>query len=370
MLRETLSPRERVRCSLRHEVPDRIPIHAKMEKEVWPRLQAHFAVSDNEAVMSRLGIDIRTLALDYIGPSPRVFPDGSFVDHWGCHRKVHEHPYGIYFEYAGHPLSEARSVSELDDFVWPSADWWDVSRVPDQIALFNREAEHCILYEAGGIFELAWGLRGLDRLLMDMVEQPEIAQAIFARLTDTFIELGNRVLGAADGRVDIAWTWDDVGTQNGLMMSPRMWTQQLKPHHVRFNKALKKHDVTIMYHSDGGVFDLIDGFIDMGIEVLNPLQPRAVGMDPARIKARYGHQLSFHGGIDIQHTLPFGSPADVIAEVEACIRVLGAGGGYILAPTHLIQADTSVQNILALFETARSTPVPAAAHEQQLVRQP
>jgi len=358
-LTEYMSPRERVACSLRHEIPDRIPLHMKAEKEVWPRLQEYLGVTDDEEVMDRLGIDIRSIAPTYVGPSPKVFPDGSFIDPWGFHRKVVQHKFGSYFEYAGYPLADAKTVEDVENFAWPQADWWDLSDIPDQINKINRKTEYCILYEAGSAFEMAWGLRGLEQFLMDMVMRPEIPQAILTRWTDFWIELGRRVLEAADGRVDIAWTWDDVGIQNGPMISPAMWEEHIKPHHVRLSKVLKEYGVTLMYHSCGSIVRFIDGFIDMGVEVLNPLQPRAKGMDLAWIKATYGDQLSFHGAMDIQRTLPYGTPEEVAAEVRDRVQILGAGGGYILAPAHLIQADTAVENILTMFDAARSTPVPA-----------
>jgi uroporphyrinogen decarboxylase len=142
------------------------------------------------------------------------------------------------------------------------------------------------------------------------------------------------------------------------MISPQMWEKQIKPHHVRINRTLKDYDVTLMYHSCGSIMPFIDGLIDMGVEILNPLQPRARGIDLPHIKATYGNQISFHGAMDIQQTLPHGTTEDVAAEVRDRIQVLGAGGGYILAPAHMIQGDTSAENIVAMYETARSTPVP------------
>jgi uroporphyrinogen decarboxylase len=186
-----------------------------------------------------------------------------------------------------------------------------------------------------------------------------MAQAILTRWADFWIDLGCRVLEAADGRIDIAWTWDDIGTQHAPMISPRMWEEQIKPHHIRMNSAFKEYGATIMYHSCGSIVPFIDGFVEMGVEILNPLQPRAKGMDLAWIKATYGDCLSFHGAMDIQRTLPHGTIEDVAAEVRDRIQVLGAGGGYILAPAHMIQGDTPAENIVTMYDTARITPVPA-----------
>jgi uroporphyrinogen decarboxylase len=357
-LNEHLSPRERVMCTLGHDVPDRTPLFIKAEKEVWPMLRQHLGVADNEGVMRRLGIDVRTVAPRYVGPQREVFLDGSFIDVLGHHRKVVEHQFGTYLEYAGFPLAEYKSVDDLAAYPWPKADWWEVDHIPDEIERLNQDTEYAILYEAGSVLETGWGLRGLDTFLMDMAINPDMAQFIMERWADFWIELGRKVLEAGDGRIDIAWTWDDIGTQNGPMISPRMWEQQIKPHHVRMNKALKEHDVTLMYHSCGSIMPFIDGLIDMGVEILNPLQPRAKGMDLPYVKATYGDQLAFHGAMDIQKTLPHGTTEDVAAEVRDRIQVLGAGGGYILAPAHMMQGDTPVENIVTMYDTARSTPVP------------
>jgi uroporphyrinogen decarboxylase len=360
---EFLSPRERVMCSLRHEVPDRTPLFIKAEKEVWPRLRQYLGVADNEEVMKRLGIDIRTIAPRYVGPQREVFSDGSVIDPLGHHRKVVEHQYGTYFEYAGFPLAAARSVDDLAAYPWPRADWWDVSHIPDEIERLNQDTEYAILYEAGSVFETGWGLRGLDTFLIDLAMNPDLTYFVMERWAEFWIDLGHKVLEAAGGRVDIAWTWDDIGTQNGPMISPQMWEQQIKPHHVRLNKALKAYDATVMYHTCGSIMPFIDGLIDMGVEILNPLQPRARGMDLPYIKATYGDRLSFHGAMDIQHTLPHGTTGDVAAEVRNRIQVLGAGGGYILAPAHMMQGDTSAENIVAMYDAARSTPVPPKPSE-------
>lgn len=358
MPKQHMSPRERVMCSLRHQVPDRIPLHIKAEKEVWPKLRDHLGVDTNTAVMDRLGIDVRPIAPQYTGPRPEPLDDGTFIDPFGFHRRIVSHEFGSYFEYAGFPLSNAETVEEIEAFAWPDVDLWDVSTIGDQIDRINADDKYCVLYEAGSVFEMGWGLRGLDRFLMDMVRQPEIPQALMRKWADFWIELNHRVLDAADDRVDIAWTWDDVGTQNGPMISPDMWEQQVKPHHVRINEALKEHDVTIMYHSCGSIVRFIDGFIDMGVEILNPLQPRPADMDLCWIKETYGRRLAFHGAMDIQRTLPFGTQSDVADEVRKRVSVLGAGGGYILAPAHMLQGDTPPENIVRMYDVARETPVP------------
>jgi len=153
----------------------------------------------------------------------------------------------------------------------------------------------------------------------------------------------------------MVYTYDDVAIQNGLLMSEKMWRENILPFHQKLNSEIKKFDIKILYHSCGAVFDLIEPFIDdMHIDVLNPLQPRAKKMDMQVIKDHFGKRIAFHGGIDIQHTIPYGSPQEVDAEVRERCRVLGKGGGYICTTAHYIQADTPIENILALYSADRS----------------
>jgi uroporphyrinogen decarboxylase len=220
----------------------------------------------------------------------------------------------------------------------------------------NQEWRYHLRYEVGGIFEWSWALRGFERFLLDLAEKPEVACAIMDRFTDVYIENTLRVIEAAGGLLDMVYTYDDVGMQRGLLLSPRMWRKYILPRHQRLNAAIRsaRYPVKIMYHSCGAIFPLIGPFVDeMGIDVLNPLQPRAAGMDMARIKDEFGERLSFHGAVDIQQTLPHGTPAEVQAEVRERCEVLGKGGGYICAPAHYIQADTPLENIVALYTAPR-----------------
>jgi uroporphyrinogen decarboxylase len=176
------------------------------------------------------------------------------------------------------------------------------------------------------------------------------------RFTDIYIENTVRVIQAAGGLLDMVYTYDDVGIQNGPLISPRMWRRYILPRHQRLNAAIRAagYPVKIMYHSCGAVYPFIAAFVDeMGIDVLNPLQPRAAGMDMVRIKAEFGNRLAFHGAIDIQHTLPHGSPEEVQAEVRERCQVLGRGGGYVCTSAHYIQADTPLENIVAMYTSPR-----------------
>jgi uroporphyrinogen decarboxylase len=189
-----------------------------------------------------------------------------------------------------------------------------------------------------------------------MALQPEIAHAIFSHVTDFFIDHFTRLLEAANGEIDLVFTADDVAGQEGLLMSPEMWEEQIKPFHAKLNRVIHNHGARVIYHSCGSVMRLVPGFIDMGVDILNPLQFTAKNMDPATMKELHGDRVAFQGGVSVQKTL-LGPSEGVRKEVEELIRVLGKGGGYILGPSHIIQLGTPPENIFTMFETALNTPL-------------
>ncbi len=176
----------------------------------------------------------------------------------------------------------------------------------------------------------------------------------YGLLTDLMIGNVRRMMQAGQGYIDWVYTFDDVAIQDRLLMSPRMWREFILPRHQRLNRVIKEYGVKILYHSCGAIYPLIKPLIkEMWIDALNPLQPRAPGMDMSRIKAEFGKRIAFHGGIDLQYTLPNGSQEEVVAEVRERCRVLGKGGGYICASAHYIQADVPVENIIAMYLAPR-----------------
>jgi uroporphyrinogen decarboxylase len=206
------------------------------------------------------------------------------------------------------------------------------------------------MISGGNIFETAWYMRGFERMFEDMLLNPELATGIMERVTDFYIEHTRKMLEVADGAVDLVFTADDIGGQQGLLMSLQMWKNGIKPHHVRLNKVIHEFGAKVVYHSDGSIMNAVPGLIEMGIDVLQALQFDAVGMDPDKLKGMYGDRLCFEGGISVQHTLPFGTVEDVRREVTQRMSVLGANGGYIIGPSHAIQAGTPPENIVTMFD--------------------
>ena len=349
----TISSRERVLLALEHKETDRIPIamvcsgiNAPASGILEDYLQRERGISVHEYLNPLL--DIRSVGPDYVGP-----PLESGVDMWGVRREFISYGIGGYSEIQHYPLEKAKDAGDLSKHRWPSTEWFDYSVMPERIAATQADGEHCLMIANGNVFESSWYMRGFEQMFIDFVLNPELAHGIMQRVTDFYVEHFRKMLSAADGGVDLAFTADDIGDQSGLMVSLEMWEEFMKPYHARLNETIHEFGVKVMYHSDGSVAKAVPGLIDMGIDILQALQFSANGMDPVELKENYGDQLCFEGGVSVQTTLPFGSPEDARMEVEELITVLGKNGGYILGPSHAIQAGTPPENIVAMFDTAR-----------------
>jgi uroporphyrinogen-III decarboxylase len=206
------------------------------------------------------------------------------------------------------------------------------------------------------IFETAWALRGYEQMLIDFALNPDLADAILEIPYRYHLTAAKKL--AALG-VDMIWTGDDVGSQRGMLISVDHWRRFFKPRMANFIAELKavNPDIKVAYHSDGNIFEIIPELIEIGLDVLNPIQPAC--MAPAEVKKKFGDKLSFWGSIDEQYTLPMGTPAGVKAEVLDRLQTIGKGGGLIIGPTHHVQLDTPMENFWAMVDTVRNTPYSA-----------
>jgi uroporphyrinogen decarboxylase len=365
-VRETLSPRERVRLALDHQETDRVPISlicGGFEGTTGPKLARHLGL-DGEGLDRWLEryVDVavvgeyRGTGAEYRGPSLGRRAD-AYEDIWGVWRKAISYGDAAYYEIECYPLAAINDIAGLRDCRWPQADWWDYSLLPDLLARATARRDYALCILSGNPFERTWWMRGYEQTFMDMIERPELFHEIMTRVTDFHIACTRKTLEAAGREVELSFTGDDIAGQRGLIVSLPMWEEHIKPYHQRLNAVIHEYGSKVIYHSDGGVMDAIPGLIDMGIDVLQALQFSADRMDPVVMKEQYGDHLCFEGGISVQTTLPFGSVTDVEDEVRNYIRTLGRGGGYILGPSHAIQSGTPPENVVAMFETAASTPM-------------
>ena len=345
MPKAEMTSRERVLAAVRHSKPDRVPCVIPLEKYMKNVLVQHYGTQDLPRAMRMDIVDVNHNPTQLNQDYSRYFSrPGVTWDEWGRGRIWDQ--YEQYAEYI-FPLENAETMVDLIQYPWPDLDAaYRFAGVADQIAAFHHQgyAVTCIIEET--IFEIAWQLRGMTRLFEDIHNQDEKAEYLLNRIT----ELREATARAfAQAGADIIQLGDDVAMQTGLMMSPKMYRHWFKPYLTRVIQAAKQAnpDVVIQYHSDGMINNLVPDLIEAGIDILNPVQPECV--DHTWIKQTYGDQLAFCGGIDVQSVLPFDTPEEVRQHVRQVIENLGAGGGLIIAPSHVIERDVSVENIEAML---------------------
>jgi len=345
MRRETMTPRERWMAVLGRQEPDRVPMDYWGTPEVDQMLIRHFRCGDLWQVIKRLHID-RPIDLvpEYVGP-PR--PPGA--NEFGIlYRKV-DHGTGLYDEAVFHPLAKFQSIAEVEaGYVWPKPDWYDYSRLGSLVA---GKEEYPLEGPVSEPFYLYKDLRGMEQSFVDLVENPEFVHYCLEKIFAHEYQRILRTFEALPRRITYVFVAEDLGAQGDLMYSLRHIREYFLPRMKRMMKLVHDGGAMVMTHSDGAIRRVIPDLIAIGMDVLNPVQWRCAGMDRADLKRDFGGQVIFHGGVDNQQTLPFGSAEDVRQEVRDNLRILGAGGGYILAPCHNIQGITPIENILAMYET-------------------
>ncbi len=346
-----MTSRERVMAVLNREKPDRCPVDFWAERTTLKTLLKHFNVPSENDILDILEVDLQYAWPQSTLPEPEILPDGTWYTPWGTHLRKAQNEHCDYDEYASFPLAYAESVEDLEKYdKWPDATKFDWEHYSEQIGDLHKKRVQKL--PAGGIYEIAWGLRGQEQFLMDMVVDPEIAHYIMDKICSYWCDYIKFALDAAGDKIDIVYTYDDIASQGALIMSAQMLEEFVYPYHRRVNSIIKSYGKKIIYHSCGAVTPVIDNIIANGVDILNPLQPRAKGMDFAFIKENWGDRVLFHGGIDIQHTLPKGSPEDVKREVKHAIETLGKNGGYIMTSAHFMQNDTPVENIIAMYDVS------------------
>jgi len=349
-----MDSRERVLSATERRHTDHPPTSLRCTPEVWATLQRHFDVRTNNEVLDCLDIDYRWLGLPFIGPGRRsAVPLGSEgTDYWGCHNRKAQNDYNTYFEFYDPPLAGAQSVADVDAYDWPLLDWWDFSAVPRMIEEMNQRDRRAIMFFAGGAFETPWYLRGFEQFLADLRLNPKIAEAISRHVAEYFYQRALRVLEAGRGQIDIIGSGGDIGGQTGMILSPRLWRSHIRPYQALLITPFKRMGLKTFYHSCGSLVPVIPDLIELGVDVLDPIQVSAAGMTPEALFPAFGDRLSFHGAIDEVELLPHGTPEDVYRETTRVIDILGRNGGYIVSPSHQVQGDTPIENVLALYQAA------------------
>ena len=351
----SLTPRQRVHAVLDREPVDRLPVDIWFTGEVYEDLCRHTGADNDIDLYRSLGVDkILWTPTLYTGPRAEPEVPGGQVTEWGAQMKPVRSGAATYMEMASCPLRAYEETADLDDYPWwPDVDRYDIQGMADFVTA--HAGEFALLGPWTAVFEIYCHLRGQEQAFFDLIEKPDYVEAVCDRLEHIQLSMLERLLRQTGDRISMLFLSDDMGTQNGPSMSPVMWAEHFAPRVRRWSDLGRKYGVRLFYHSDGGIRPLLPGLIEAGVDVLNPVQHNCPGMELESLKKEFGERLLFHGGVDTQKALPFGTVDDVRAETENCLRTLGAGGlGYICGSCHNIQAGTPVENILAMIETARS----------------
>jgi uroporphyrinogen decarboxylase len=346
-----MNRRERILAAIAHRPLDRIPTDIWATPEVYQKLYAHLGVESTQAVWDLLEIDgIPGVGPRYVGPALATGEE-YWENYWGMGYRRQTYATGAYNEQVHYPLATADSIADLESYRWPDPEWFDYGAIREAAALWPGRAIMCG-YTAPAYYHLQ--LRGQELSLMDPILRPEFTAHLLGRLSDFFTEYHRRCFEAGRGTIDVTQVTDDWGAQRGLLVSPRIFDRYYRAPTQRAIDLAREYDLVVFHHDDGDMRALLSRLAEMGIQVLNPVQWRCGDWDLAALKAEYGDRICFHGGVDNQSTLPFGTPEDVRREVKWLVETLACDGtGFILAPCHNLQAVSPVENILALYEAAR-----------------
>ncbi len=366
-----MKSRERFHKAMNHEEPDRVPL------DIWTTPAAYVKTRDylgitadenqewgimaplqiSEEFLERLHIDFRRV---YMNPASsfemKTYPDGTTDSEMGFRGKW----MGPYWEVTHFPWAEFTEVEQVEDYEWPDPD--DSSRM-DGVVEWARHLHEDTNYAVVGMVGGPWGvfeicshyLRGFQKFLLDMSMRPKLADAMMKKALEHALDMNRVFLESAGEYLDIVQTGDDLGHQHGLLMSPKMYREKIKHMHKKIHRDIHKRSphVKILYHSCGAVEPLIEDLIDVEVDILNPIQPLAKGMDSYELKERYGDRIAFHGGIDLQHAMtPQSTMEELRVEIDTRIKALAPNGGYILAPAHNLQPESPPEKVVEMYDYA------------------
>ena len=340
-----MTPRERVLTALDRCTPDRTPRDFWAEEPTWKRLFAHVGHDDKARLLDDLGIDVRHLEPD--GPSEQHIGGGVYQNFWGERYIYRRTPWGPMREDTCGALTDAQTMADLESFAWPTPDQFNHASLVAQCERFD---DYAILYGFADVWQRPGLVRGWEGMFLDMATRPEWAHFLSRKFTDFYKEDYTRAAEATGGRIDLYLLISDLGSQHGPLISVSMFREFVAPYLREMVDCIHGLGGKVLFHSCGLIRPLIPELIQVGIDVLDPIQPVGPEMSPEQLEAEFGDRLSFHGGIDMQHLLPHGTADDVRAEVRRYCDVFQRGGGYILAPAHLFQPDVPPENILAVYQ--------------------
>ncbi len=364
-----MTPRERFLAAVEFEEPDRVPIDCWITPQAYESVKKYLGLKEeeniewgimysfkvSEAFLKRLHIDFRRVYAKPAKGYPKVYPDGTIEDELGIRYKWVQY----YWEPIDHPLRRVKDVDEVEEIPWP-----DPEERPEKWEGLEKEAKE--LYEKTdyvivgmppgpwAVTDCAHYMRGFNNFLKDLILNPKLACAYMDKITELAVKLNDIMLDLIGDYVQVHLSGDDLGHQRGLFFSPEIYRKYIKPRHKKVISGIKKHgDIKVLFHCDGAIRPLIKDLIEIGVDILNPVQPNLPGMDPKSLKEEFHGKLCFHGGVDLQNVMSSkGTLEDVENEVKERIAALAPGGGYIFSGGHNIQPDSSPEKILLLYDCA------------------
>ncbi len=353
-----MTSRERVLTAMRRRQPDRTPFDFALGFSPF-QLEQFKARTGEEDPDVYFGTDARGAHLDPtwlntdFSPYHPTLPSNAWVDEWGIGHipTASDERYHAHLEGFAYPMAGLNTVQEVMDYPLPDIEAeYRYEQFARRVKEIQSRGLAALGHMAVTIFEVAWYMRSMELLLMDFVDGEAFATALLDRITEKRCVQAARF---AEIGPDIIMLGDDVGTQRGMLMRKSLWQKWLKPRLAKVIASAKavRPDQLIVYHSDGDVTEIVPDLIEIGVDILNPVQPEC--MDPFALKKRYGEALSFWGTLGTQSTFPFGTPDDVRRDVRARIEIIGAGGGLMLAPTHMVEPEVPWENIVAYVDEVK-----------------
>jgi len=334
-------------------------MHMNATKWVVSKLKKNLGLETDKELLKALhidvydtrGIDLHTGTVpDYTGPKNNFFPSdwgGDIFSFWGIKEFDNKTSSGWTIDIEPPPLSSAKSIEEFEKYQWPSIDWFDFSNFRSKL---EKWTDFSIMATGASVFQHPTYLRGMDVLMLDMALNPKIAHYFFKKFTDFYYAYYSRMFEAAGNLIDVFALADDFGAQDALLISPSMFDEFVVPYLRRMINLAHEHDIFFLLHTDGDIEKIIPKLIEIGVDILDPIQPES--MDPLKVKEKWGDKLCLRGAIGVQQILSRSSTEAVVRETKRIIDHLAPGGGYILAPGHpVLQDDIPVENIIAMYKT-------------------
>ena len=349
-----MNSKERVLAAIEGTLPDRVPCDFYATSVVTENLMRYIKADNFRDVVDKLNIDMFNIRglIDPVwqGPSPKEIEikPGVTQNYLGWRTKKVKTEFGFEDFQCEHIFADAQTEEDIEKFDWPKVDWFDFSSMSEKL---DEYSDIALIAASASVFQHPTMVRGLDNFLCDLLINEDLANRIMDKYTDFYLEYFDKMITACRGRISVLRVADDVGMQGGALIKVEMFQKFIKPRLKKLVDMAHAHDVKLMFHSCGSIVDFIDDIIEIGTDILNPIQVRAKNMEPAGIKERFGGRICLHGAVDIQWTMPKGSPEDVEAEVRERIDILGKGGGYIIAPCHALQQDVPMENIITMYKT-------------------